>query len=66
VILNLVISLGEGSIEWNFDVKIGRAPRETCRAAWNFGANSAFALGMRKTTENLGRADRSQDIPDAF
>jgi hypothetical protein len=32
---------------------------------WNLGINSAFALGPRKTTENLDRVGRSQDFPDA-
>jgi hypothetical protein len=27
--------------------------------------NSAFAQGPRKTTENLDRVGRSQDLPDA-
>jgi hypothetical protein len=30
-----------------------------------FDTNSAFALGRRKTTENLDRVGRSQDLPDA-
>jgi hypothetical protein len=30
------------------------------------GTNSAFALGQRKTTENLDRVGRSQDLPEAF
>jgi hypothetical protein len=42
-------------------VTIGRAACE----AWNFGTNSAFALGPRKTTETLDRVGRSQDLPDA-
>jgi hypothetical protein len=29
------------------------------------GTNSAFALGPRKTTENLDQVGRSQDLPDA-
>jgi hypothetical protein len=29
------------------------------------GTNSAFALGPSKTTENLDRVGRSQDLPDA-
>jgi hypothetical protein len=29
------------------------------------GTNSAFALEPRKTTENLDRVGRSQDLPDA-
>jgi hypothetical protein len=28
------------------------------------GINSAFAPGLRKTTENLDRVGRSQDLPD--
>jgi hypothetical protein len=34
-------------------VAIGRAACEACGATWNLGTNSAFALGPRKTTENL-------------
>jgi hypothetical protein len=36
-----------------------------CSATWNLGTNSAFALGPRKTTENLDRVGRLQEIPDA-
>jgi hypothetical protein len=32
----------------------------------NLGTNSAFALRPRKTTENLDRVGRSQDLPDAY
>jgi hypothetical protein len=38
---------------------------EACSARCNLGTNSVFALGMRKTTENLDRIGRSQDLPDA-
>jgi hypothetical protein len=48
-----------------FNFTIGRAAWETCSAPWNLGTNSEFALGPRKTTENLDRVGRSQDIPDA-
>jgi hypothetical protein len=48
-----------------FNVTIGKAAWEACNATWNLGTNSAFALGPRKTTENLDRVDRSQDLPDA-
>jgi hypothetical protein len=48
-----------------FIVTIGRAAWEACSATWNLGTNSAFALGPRKTTENLDRIGRSQDLPDA-
>jgi hypothetical protein len=41
---------------------IGRAASETCSATWNFGAYWTFALGPRKTTENLDRVGRSQEM----
>jgi hypothetical protein len=44
---------------------IGRATCEASRATWDLGNNSAFALGPRKTTQNLDRVGRSQDLPDA-
>jgi hypothetical protein len=34
-------------------ITVGRAAWEACSATWNLGTNSAFALGPRKTTENL-------------
>jgi hypothetical protein len=46
-------------------VPFGRAAWEACSATWNLGTNSAFALGLRKTTENLDRVGRPQDLPDA-
>jgi hypothetical protein len=49
----------------NFNVTVGRAACEACSATWNLGTNSAFALWPRKTTENLNRVGRSQDLPDA-
>jgi hypothetical protein len=36
-------------------VNIWRTAREACSATWNLGTYSAFALGPRKTTENLDR-----------
>jgi hypothetical protein len=48
-----------------FNVTIGRAAWEACSEMWNLGTNSAFALGSRKTTENLDGVGRSQDLPDA-
>jgi hypothetical protein len=36
----------------NFEVTVGRAACVTCRATWNLGTNSAFALG---TKENHGK-----------
>jgi hypothetical protein len=44
---------------------IGRAACEASSATWNLCTNSAFALGSRKTTENLDRVGRSQELPDA-
>jgi hypothetical protein len=35
---------------------------EVCRTTWNLGTKSAFALGMKKTTENLDRVGRWQDL----
>jgi hypothetical protein len=46
------------------NVTIGRAAWEAYSATWNLGPNSAFALGPRKTTENLNWVGRSQDLPD--
>jgi hypothetical protein len=43
----------------------GRAACEACSAKWNLGINLAFALGPRKTTENLDWVCRSQDLPDS-
>jgi hypothetical protein len=49
-----------------FDINIWRAACEACSATRNLGTNSAFAaVGPRKTTENLDRVGRSQDLPDA-
>jgi hypothetical protein len=49
----------------NFDVTNGRAVFEAWSATWNLDINSAFTLGSRKTTENLDRVCRSQDLPNA-
>jgi hypothetical protein len=56
-----------GGVHWSeiVGVAIGRAAWEACSATWNLGTNSAFALGPRKTMENLDRIGRSQDLPDA-
>jgi hypothetical protein len=48
-----------------FSLTIGRAAWEACSVTWNLGTNSAFSLGPRKTTENLDRVGRSQDLPNA-
>jgi hypothetical protein len=39
----------------NFDVTSGWSACEACSATWNLSTNSAFALGSRKSTENLNR-----------
>jgi hypothetical protein len=57
-------NIGRATLGRNFDVTIGRAAYEACSATWNLCTNSAFALGSRKTTENLDRVGRSQDLPD--
>jgi hypothetical protein len=46
----------------NFKVTIVRAAWEVCSATWNLGTNSAFALGRRKTTENLNQVGGSNSI----
>jgi hypothetical protein len=46
-------NIGRATLERNFDVTIGWAACEAWSAAWNFGINSAFALGPTKTTGNL-------------
>jgi hypothetical protein len=48
--------------DWNFNISTGSGA--AC-GTWNLVTNSAFALGSRKTTENLDRVSRSQDLPDA-
>lgn len=40
-----------------FDVNVGRPACEACSATWDLGANSAFAVGLRKTTENSDRVE---------
>jgi hypothetical protein len=39
---------------------------EAYSVTWNLGTNRAFAVGLRKTTENLDRVGRSQDLPDVY
>jgi hypothetical protein len=57
--------IGRDILGRNFDVTIGRAACEAFSTTWNLGTNSAFALGSRKTTENLDRVGWSQGLPDA-
>jgi hypothetical protein len=42
-----------------------RAACEACSSKWNLGTSSEFALGRRKTTENLNGFGQSQDLPNA-
>jgi hypothetical protein len=42
----------------NFDVNV------EC-ATWNLRTNSAFAIGLRKTTYNLDEVGRSHESPGA-
>jgi hypothetical protein len=51
---NLVRHL-EGYIRAKFQCYHWRAAWESCSATWNLGTNSEFALGLRKTKENLDR-----------
>jgi hypothetical protein len=57
--------IGRATLGWNFDVTSGRAACEARRQRGILCTNSAFAPGSRKTTENLDRVGRSQDLPDA-
>jgi hypothetical protein len=50
------------ALEENFEIAIGRAACEAYRATWNLGTNSAFALGLRETTENLDRVATMKNI----
>jgi hypothetical protein len=56
------VTLVQGEI---CNVTIGKAAWEACSGTWNLGTNSSLALVPRKTTENLDRVGRSQDLPDA-
>jgi hypothetical protein len=47
------------------NVTIGRAAWEACSATGDLGTNTASALGPTKTTENLDRVGRTQDLPNA-
>jgi hypothetical protein len=56
-----------GGCFWpHIDINIGLAAWEACSAMSNLDTNWAFALGLRKSTENLDRVGRSQDLPDAY
>jgi hypothetical protein len=59
------INIGKATLGRNFNVTTGRVAWDMRGATWNFGTNSAFVLGPRKTTENLDRVGWSQDLPDA-
>jgi hypothetical protein len=62
---NFKLTLGGVHSGEIFNVTIRRAACEACSPTWNLGTDSAFALGPRKTTENLDRVGRSQNLPDA-
>jgi hypothetical protein len=61
----LLYDVGRATLERNCGVTDRRAACEACSATWNLGTKSMFALGSRKTTENLDRVGRSHDLPDA-
>jgi hypothetical protein len=46
----MILNLGKAALHWG-DTIIVRAVCVACTATWKLGANSAFALGPRKTTE---------------
>jgi hypothetical protein len=58
----ILTNIGRAILEQNFDITDGRAACETCSETWNLSINSAFALGSKKTTENLYRVGRSQNF----
>ena len=47
-------------------VNFGIDTHAACNATCIFATSSAFSLGQRKATENLGCAGRSQGLPDAY
>jgi hypothetical protein len=49
-----------------FDATIWRAACEVGSKTWNLCTNIAFALGPKKTTGELDRVIRSQDLPDTI
>jgi hypothetical protein len=59
-------NIGTAILGRNFDVTIGRAAYVASSATWNLGTKSAFALRPTKTTENIDRVDRSQNLPDGI
>jgi hypothetical protein len=48
----------------NFDGTIERTASEASSTAWNLSTKSTFVLGPRKTSKNLDRVGRPQDLPD--
>jgi hypothetical protein len=61
----ILTNIGRAILGQTFDVNNERAACEARSAAWNLVTNWAFALASRKTTENLDRIGRSQDLLDA-
>jgi hypothetical protein len=51
----ILTNIGRAILGRKFDVTNGRAAYEASSKTWNLGTNSAFVLGLRKTTENLDR-----------
>jgi hypothetical protein len=54
----LLTNIGRAILAQNFHVSNGGAACDVCSATWDLGTNSVFALGSRKTTENLDRVGR--------
>jgi hypothetical protein len=53
-------------LDGNFEVFIAWIVSEACSGTWNSCANSAFAAGPSKTTGELDRVGRSQDLPVVY
>jgi hypothetical protein len=49
----------------NSDINVERAACEECNITSSLSTNSAFALGQKKTTGNVDRFGRPQDLSDA-
>ena len=63
----MILSTSGGlRLDGNFEAAIAWVASEACSGTWNSDANSEFAAGTSKHTEELDRVGRSQDLPDAY
>jgi hypothetical protein len=59
IAINFDINLGKATLEGNFHVTLGGICVKHAMQRGILSTNSAFALGPRKTAENLHRTGRS-------